>query len=156
VNIGIGHFVDPENSGAFRNGLSEDETMMLLFSDAIIAKNQARDEIDAQFGEGRFDSLSPRQRKMFTDLSFNMGPGWSRGRSTNASLGIFSPNDAKRGKGGFPTFTNAILKGDWDTAKKNFERTGLRARNKLFRTRFLEPEIANSTLGAVAQAGGGG
>jgi len=90
--IGRGHLINGgESPKGFEDGLSDEEVEQLFKEDVIEAATNARNAV----GPDVFDALPQKDRQLFTDFSFNLGPEWSKK---------------------FPKMADAVLRGDRETA----------------------------------------
>lgn len=96
--IGRGHLINGGKSAkGFEGGLTDDEVEALFKQDVVNAVTQARDAV----GHEAFDALPLKDRQLFTDFSFNLGPSWTKK---------------------FPSMTKAVLAGDREGAYNESER----------------------------------
>lgn len=99
-HIGIGHKLLPKEK--YEKGLSKEEVEKLLETDVESHMSKARTFVDNGFGPGSWRKLSPRQKQMLTEYSFN--PGLSK----------------------FPKFTKAVVEKDWERAYDEMRRYAVR------------------------------
>lgn len=130
--IGIGHKLTDEeiNSGKVYGydlaTLTEDQVNDIFKTDMLKYESKLIKTLREDYNTSYFD-LSPRKRQMLLDYQFNLG-------SVNT----------------FPSFTKAVIKGDIDTARKEYKRTykdskgvrkELKDRNTQFFNQFLSSDF---------------
>lgn len=118
--IGYGHKIKKGEEHRFVNGISDTENEKLLRSDLEVARKQLHSDVKQMFKvQVPLDQI---QEEMLLDFAYNLG----------------NLRD-------FPKFARAVLNRDWDTVKKEYERSyvdnrGIRrklSRNKSFYNYFL-------------------
>lgn len=102
--IGYGHkLVDENNKWTKlvneREELSDEEVEMMAYDDVVDHYNKTLNAVDAKYGEGTFESLDPRVRSILTDYTYT-------------GTGILK----------FPSFFDAMIKGDYKKAQKEYVR----------------------------------
>lgn len=119
VVIAYGHKSESRQEAArLKLGITDQEAERLLHRDLEEAKEIINKYIQKQYGVRL--TLDKNQTEMLSDFVFNMGRG------------AFSK---------FPKFVDSVLRKDWATAKKEYERNSsgnkLRRRNNYFFQRYL-------------------
>ncbi len=121
--IGYGHKLTEEEK---HTGRIYDKDMQYGITDSAVEEIlaldiQAHSESAKRYvGPKAWESLSQNQKSILTAYSYNVGLSK------------------------FPKFTTAIIKGDWETAKKEYvvkSKGKTLARNKLFYDKYLRPNI---------------
>jgi GH24 family phage-related lysozyme (muramidase) len=121
--IGYGHKIQSaeEERRLMSTGLTDKEAEDMLIKNLTIASRRAKSDVQKRFPGAVLDQA---QMEMLTEFAFNLG-----------SLT------------GFPKFTDAVVKGDWSTAKKEYHRNytdkdgnkhRLDRRNTAFFNRYLK------------------
>lgn len=121
--IGYGHKIKSfaEQSKLEKSGLSDLEVENLLIKDLSIASRRAKEQMQRRFPGAILDQT---QMEMLTEFAFNLG-----------------------GLEKFPKFAEAVVKGNWDIAKKEYHRNytdkagnrqRLDRRNNAFYNRYLK------------------
>jgi GH24 family phage-related lysozyme (muramidase) len=115
-NIAYGHKLEDDEIINFKNGIDQKTAEKILIQDLQIAKQRMRNYIKKTYNVNIM--LSKKQEEMLMDFSFSLG-----------------------GLEKFPKFTDAVLRNNWNTAKKEYIRSSagkkLTGRNEAFFNRFL-------------------
>jgi GH24 family phage-related lysozyme (muramidase) len=133
--VGYGHKLTPEEAktgkvyGIPLDKITPEKADQILRMDLDVKEQELRNT----FGR-RYTMLSPKQREMLLDFSFNLG-----------TQGMIK---------GFPKFTSAVLNNDMETASKEYKRNytdakGVKkplARNEDFYKLFFEEETPEEIL----------
>ena len=115
--IGYGHKIkDDVELETYNNGISDSKVNNFLLNDLIIANKHVQEYIEKKY-KANF-VLSQKQNEILMDYAFNLG-----------------------GLDKFPKFVDAVLKNQWDIAKKEYIRKSggkeLTGRNNAFYNRYL-------------------
>jgi len=98
--VGFGHKLIGPDANKYNKGLTTKEAENLLDSDILKHQTVAENLIDKKYGKGTFDSLPQDSQMLLVDYAYN---------------GVLNS---------FPTFTDALVKGDKQTMLKEYERFG--------------------------------
>lgn len=132
--IGYGHRVTPEESRAYKNGITEEEASRILMQDI----KKAEILTERHFGRKGWAAMDQHRREMAIDFMFNLGPGRKAGQGQSAS-----------GMSAFITFSRALRLGDVETIRAKYKRNysptpgapkiPLKPRNDLFYKTYVLP-----------------
>jgi GH24 family phage-related lysozyme (muramidase) len=122
--VGYGHKIKSaaEQRNLEKTGLTNQQVEELLIKDLTSASRRAKDYVQRRFSGAVLDQT---QMEMLTEFAFNLG-----------SLD------------GFPKFTEAVVKGDWNIARKEYHRNytdkqGVRQRLDTRNTAFFNRYLSN-------------
>jgi hypothetical protein len=96
--VGFGHKLIGPDAYKYTKGLTTKEAENLLDSDILKHQTVAKNLIDTKYGKGTFDSLPQDSQMLLVDYAYN---------------GVLNS---------FPTFTDALVKGDKTTMLKEYKR----------------------------------
>jgi hypothetical protein len=96
--VGFGHKLIGPDAYKYTKGLTTKEAENLLDSDILKHQTVAKNLIDTKYGKGTFDSLPQDSQMLLVDYAYN---------------GVLNT---------FPTFTDALVKGDKTTMLKEYKR----------------------------------
>ena len=96
--VGFGHKLIGPDANKYNKGLTTKEAENLLDSDILKHQTVAENLIDKKYGKGTFDSLPQDSQMLLVDYAYN---------------GVLNS---------FPTFTDALVKGDKTTMLKEYKR----------------------------------
>lgn len=134
--IGYGHKL--QKGEDYSKGLTQDQIDSLLEKDFQNNYKGASKYINKKFGKDTFENLPPKSQFLLTDYQFN-----TKGLDT------------------FPKLTSAVLKNDWESASKEYNRYSNNDKNKPLVKRnqgtydyFIKPQLTNG--GKLPKYDGGG
>ena len=118
--IGYGHKIKNKRElNQVKNGISDEQTNKNLIHDLESARQKVHLYIRQKYKVNL--RLTKEQEEMLTEFAFNLG-----------------------GLNKFPTFIDAVLRNNWDVARKEYKRYSggkeLKIRNELFYNRYLQPQ----------------